>query len=128
MRIATYNLESLDLPPRAKRSIEERVAMLAPELQRARADVVCLQEVNAQSDPGHHHRSLRALDRLLEDTPYTHYHRSVSEMNIGRWVIWEYRWILAVLRTCGAQPTYRPVTAGVSPGLTNVCLIGRAGY
>lgn len=83
MRIATYNLESLDLPPRAKRSIEERVAMLAPELQRARADVVCLQEVNAQSDPGHHHRSLRALDRLLEDTPYTHYHRSVSEMNIG---------------------------------------------
>lgn len=135
MRIATYNLESLDLPPRAKRSIEERVAMLAPELQRARADVVCLQEVNAQSDPGHHHRSLRALDRLLEVTPYAHYHRAVSEMNIGsgiadvhnlvtlsRWPITSARSLRNVLV---AQLTYRPVTAGVSPEFDETIVFDR---
>ena len=33
MRVATFNLESLDLPPRAARPIEARIDMLRPELE-----------------------------------------------------------------------------------------------
>ncbi len=83
MRFATFNLESLDLPPRSNRSIEERIAMLAPELRRARADILCLQEVNGQTRPGEKGRTLAALDMLLDATPYAGYHRAVSEMKVG---------------------------------------------
>lgn len=78
MRIATFNLESLDLPPRANCPIETRIAMLRPDLLRARADIVCLQEVNAQRGPGKSERTLEALDLLLADTPYAHFERAVS--------------------------------------------------
>ncbi|MGD9670056.1 MAG: endonuclease/exonuclease/phosphatase family protein [Hyphomicrobiaceae bacterium] len=135
MRIATFNLESLDLPPRANRSIEERIGMLAPELQRARADVLCLQEVNGQSDPGHHRRTLLALDRLLEGTPYAHYHRAVSEMNMGsgiadvhnlvtlsRWPITSARSLRNVLV---GPLTYRPVTAGLSAEVDETVVFDR---
>ncbi|MEO1204708.1 MAG: endonuclease/exonuclease/phosphatase family protein [Pseudomonadota bacterium] len=83
MRIATFNLESLDLPPRANRSITQRIAMLRPDLVRAEADIVCLQEVNAQHEPGHSERTLAALDALLADTPYSRFHRAVSRPSGG---------------------------------------------
>lgn len=83
MRIATFNLESLDLPPRAHRPIEERIAMLAPDLERAAADILCLQEINGQSIPGEQHRLLKALDLLLARTPYSGYDRAVSAMQPG---------------------------------------------
>jgi endonuclease/exonuclease/phosphatase family metal-dependent hydrolase len=78
MRIATFNLESLDLPPRANRPIEKRIAMLRPDLLRARADIVCLQEVNAQHEPRKSERTLEALDLLLADTPFANFERAVS--------------------------------------------------
>ncbi|MBP2296356.1 endonuclease/exonuclease/phosphatase family protein [Azospirillum rugosum] len=71
-RIATFNLESLDdtgEPP-----FEERVAVLRPQLERLRADILCLQEVNAQRVAKGEPRTLRALNRLLEGTPYAGYH------------------------------------------------------
>lgn len=80
MRIATFNLESLDLPPRARQPIEERIAMLAPDLERAAADILCLQEINGQSVPGEQHRVLAALDMLLARTRYVGYDRAVSEI------------------------------------------------
>ncbi len=78
MRIATFNLESLDLPPRASRTIEKRIAMLRPDLLRARADILCLQEVNAQHEHGKSARTLEALDLLLADTPYAGFERAAS--------------------------------------------------
>lgn len=78
MRIASFNLESLDLPPRSSQSIEIRAAMLRPELERAQADIFCLQEVNSQHGEGQAGRTLAALDSLLENTPYADFHRAVS--------------------------------------------------
>lgn len=78
MRIATFNLESLDLPPRSNRPIAERIAMLRPELVRAEADILCLQEVNSQQVEGSKARVLAALDALIEGTPYAGFHRAVS--------------------------------------------------
>jgi endonuclease/exonuclease/phosphatase family metal-dependent hydrolase len=75
MRIATFNLESLDLPPRAATPIEVRAEALRPALERLRADILCLQEINGQHVPGKRKRELVALDRVLEGTRYAGYHR-----------------------------------------------------
>ena len=58
MRIATFNLESLDLPPKARVPLEVRAEMLCPALERLQADVLCLQEVNGQHTAG---QSVRRL-------------------------------------------------------------------
>ena len=52
MRIATFNLESLDLPPKARVPLEVRAQILRPVLQRLEADILCLQEVNAPAHSG----------------------------------------------------------------------------
>jgi endonuclease/exonuclease/phosphatase family metal-dependent hydrolase len=72
LRIATFNLESLD--DTGDPSIEERAAILRPQLARLDADVLCLQEVNAQRDGKNQPRRLRALDRLLDGTAYAGFH------------------------------------------------------
>lgn len=78
MRLATLNLESLDLPPKAGLSIEARASVLRPMLERLDADILCLQEVNAQRVPKARLRQLVALDRLLAGTRYEGYERAVS--------------------------------------------------
>ena len=121
MRVATFNLESLDLPPRAPRPIEARIDMLRPELERAAADVLCLQEVNGQRVPGEPLRVLAALDQLLEGTRYQGYYRSVTHhahdqgvadvhnlVTLSRWPVLESR----LLRHDFIKPVrYRAVTA-----------------
>lgn len=84
MRIATFNLESLDLPPKANLPLDVRAQILRPALQRIRADILCLQEVNAQHLPGQSGRRLLALDRLLSGTPYETYYRAVGMAPSGR--------------------------------------------
>lgn len=79
MRIATFNLESLDLPPKARVPLESRAGMLRPALERLDADVVCLQEVNGQHLPGSKERGLVALDQLLAGTRYAGYQRKATK-------------------------------------------------
>ena len=86
MRLATFNLESLDLGPKAGISLEARAAVLQPALERIAADIVCLQEVNGQHIAGHKERQLVALDRLLEGTTYQHYARAATTGQGGRGV------------------------------------------
>ncbi len=77
-RLATFNLESLDERSGDPQAFANRVAALRPLLVQVDADVLCLQEVNAQ---GHGHREPRifqALDHLLADTHYAGFHRSHS--------------------------------------------------
>lgn len=76
-RIATFNLESLD--DTADPPFDERIAVLRPQLERLKADVLCLQEVNAQRIVKGEPRTLRALDRLLDGTPYAGFHRTAGE-------------------------------------------------
>ncbi len=86
VRLATFNLESLDEPPRGRASLESRIQALRPQLQRLRADIVCLQEVNGQSEAKGMPRSLHALDRVLAGTPYADYHRVVTQSPTGHGV------------------------------------------
>ena len=74
LRIATFNLESLDDRPDVAPPLAARIAVLRPQLLRLKADVLCLQEVNGQRPPGGGPRQLLALERLLAETPYAGFH------------------------------------------------------
>jgi endonuclease/exonuclease/phosphatase family metal-dependent hydrolase len=78
LRIATFNLESLDDRPQAGVDFADRVAVLRPQLQRLRADVLCLQEINAHAPTKHAMREITALDKVLVGTGYENFHRVVS--------------------------------------------------
>ncbi len=56
---------------------------MRPQFERLRADILCLQEVNAQSSRGSRQRHLTALDRLLDGTEYADFHRVVSNSRGG---------------------------------------------
>jgi endonuclease/exonuclease/phosphatase family metal-dependent hydrolase len=119
-RIATFNLENLDDRFGQSPSLSERVAALRPQLQRLDADVLCLQEVNAQTGK-RHERSLQALDTLLNDTPYAGFERVVTSSEAGErprdihnLVILSRGPILAsrqVLHDFVPEPSYQPVSA-----------------
>lgn len=73
VRIATFNLENLDDKPAARPNLFTRLGVLRPQLQRLRADILCLQEVNGQEFPGEP-RQLDALRQLFDGTIYENYH------------------------------------------------------
>lgn len=83
MRIATFNVENLDdaEPGPNDPSFVERAAILRPQFERLRADVLLLQEIHGQ-DEGDGPRGLRALTTLLSATRYRdHQIRSTRLVN-----------------------------------------------
>jgi endonuclease/exonuclease/phosphatase family metal-dependent hydrolase len=75
-RLATFNLENLDTGPGVEPSLDARIAILRPQLQRLNADILCLQEINAQKPDPKKPRVHEALDALLEGTAYADFHRA----------------------------------------------------
>ena len=82
-RLASFNLENLDDVPGQAPSLQERIAVLRPQLARTSADVLCLQEVNGQPSYGKGPRSFAALDRLLAGTSYEAYTRVATQSKNG---------------------------------------------
>jgi len=78
LRIATFNLESLDEQSAAP--LSERIAVLRPQLSRLEADVLCQQEVNARPGTGADGPRPAALDRLLEETVYCGFNRALGSL------------------------------------------------
>ena len=77
LRIATFNVENLDDVAGAQPSLLDRIAIMRPQLNRIRADVLCLQEVHSQGPAGN--RTLAALDALIAGTPYQNFNRATTE-------------------------------------------------
>ncbi len=73
LNIATFNLENFDDKPGQQPSLETRVEIMKPQIMRLNADIICLQEVHGQETPDQPRRLL-ALEELIKDTPYEHYH------------------------------------------------------
>ena len=74
LRIATFNLENFDdLGPTGQPTLAERIALMRPQLERLRADVLCLQEVNTQEVNGL--RTFAALEQLIAGTAYATFQR-----------------------------------------------------
>jgi endonuclease/exonuclease/phosphatase family metal-dependent hydrolase len=86
MRLGTFNLENLDLTSDMAVPFEARAAALRPALERIKADILCLQEVNGQHVPDAPERRLVALERLLQGTRYETYHRAATSGPSGRGV------------------------------------------
>jgi endonuclease/exonuclease/phosphatase family metal-dependent hydrolase len=86
VRLATYNIESLDLGAEGDVPFDTRAAVLRPILQRLDADILCLQEVNGQRVPGESGRRLLALERLLDGTRYAAFARAATAGVSGRGV------------------------------------------
>jgi endonuclease/exonuclease/phosphatase family metal-dependent hydrolase len=83
-RLATFNIENLDLEPAGDSAFARRIAALRPELIALAADILCLQEVNAgRRSKGSAGRGLAALDRLLAGTAYADFGRSVTLNDAG---------------------------------------------
>lgn len=83
IRIATFNLENLGAKPghpkEARASLEDRCAVLRPQLERLDADILCLQEINGQAPAKGAPLELAALDTLLDGTPYADFTRAATE-------------------------------------------------
>jgi exonuclease III len=70
VRIVTFNIENLDDVPGQEPTLADRIARMTPQLNRLRADILCLQEVHGQEQAGEP-RKLLALEELLAGTPYS---------------------------------------------------------
>lgn len=84
MRIATFNVESLDSETRDGVPLHERIELLRPQLERLDADILCLQEVNGQRQPGARTRSLAALGALIEGTRYADHNQVATASGPGQ--------------------------------------------
>ena len=85
LRIATFNLENLDDKPGETPTLDERIAVMRPQLVRLNADILCLQEANGQEEAGQPRRLL-ALKKLLAGTPYTNYQQVSTTIANGEQV------------------------------------------
>jgi len=84
IQIATFNVESLDEPPVGRIPIAQRIDIMRPQLERLRADVLCLQEVNGQKMQGKSQpRTLHALRTLISGTVYEDYHLIRTQSSKG---------------------------------------------
>jgi endonuclease/exonuclease/phosphatase family metal-dependent hydrolase len=81
MRIATFNLENLGTTRRHGATFDERAAVLRPQLERLKADILCLQEIDAPKAGGT--RRPVELERLLEGTAYAKHRLVVSSLGDG---------------------------------------------
>jgi endonuclease/exonuclease/phosphatase family metal-dependent hydrolase len=89
LRIATFNLENFDEKPGKNPSVEKRIALMRPQLNRLNADILCLQEVNGQETDGEP-RKLLALEKLIKGTQYENYF-SISTKTAGGYQVYDER-------------------------------------
>jgi endonuclease/exonuclease/phosphatase family metal-dependent hydrolase len=124
-RLATFNLENLDYSAAHRAVFERRLGVLKPLLSELAADVLCLQEINAQKSADHEGRRFLALDRLFAGGPYEGYHRATSVrpgtsapadvhnlVIASRWPIVERR---QVFNDIVAKWSWTPPAEGLSP-------------
>ncbi len=78
LRIATFNLENLDWARAHEDEFARRLNALRPVLARLDADILCLQEIDAQRRHKHGEREFLALDFLLAQGPYADYARATT--------------------------------------------------
>jgi len=84
MKIATFNMESFGNDRHDPVELKPRIDALRPKILELEADILCLQEVNAQKLKGVQARQFQALDLLLKDTPYEAYERATSHRPSGK--------------------------------------------
>jgi exonuclease III len=129
VRIATFNLENFDDKPGVLPSLQQRIALMQPQLLRLNADIICLQEVNSQK-AADQSLKLLALDELIKGTPYSNYYRESTKtvngtfFDVRNLVILSKYEIISIQQYNGDQispPSYKEVTA--NPPETNATTV-----
>ena len=95
LRIATFNLENLDDKAGEQPTLKNRIELIRPQLIRLDADILCLQEVNGQEKSGT--RQLLALEQLIDQTPYKHFHQATTK-TIGSEQVYDERNLVILSR------------------------------
>ena len=121
VRLATFNIENLGRRSGGALAIEARRPTLQAQLARLDADILCLQEVNAQEGRPGPARELRDLDIVLAGTPYAAFERActlrksgVGPLDIHNLVTlsrWPIRRSRQLWNEMVAPPGYRPPTS-----------------
>src|SRR5262245_4097319 len=83
IRLATFNIENLGRRGGDAISTEARRPTLQAQLARLDADILCLQEVNAQQAKPGPARQLRDLEAVLAGTPYAAFARACTLRKSG---------------------------------------------
>jgi len=118
LRIATFNLENLDDGPNVRPALADRIQIMRPQLERIRADALCLQEIHSQGPSSA--RTLSALDELLVGTDYAGFHRETIVTTTGK--LYDKRNLVTLSRfpilarrqiraSDGPRPSYQMATA-----------------
>ncbi len=119
IRIATFNIENLG----AGADLPQRVKVLRTALGRARADVLCLQEVLTTTSEGGA-PAFAGLDAVIAGTPYAGHARTYTQRPDGRPLAGQNLVVLSALpvlerhqylNTLVPAPTYLPATADPRP-------------
>ncbi|WP_428642782.1 endonuclease/exonuclease/phosphatase family protein [Roseibium sp.] len=84
MKLATFNMESFGADRHDPDALKPRIEALRPRILELDADILCLQEVNAQKRRRAPKREFQALELLLDDTPYKTFHRATSDRPSGK--------------------------------------------
>lgn len=118
IRIATFNLENLDDGPNVDPPLAQRIEIMRPQLNRIRADILCLQEVHSQGPSGS--RTLAALDMLLTGTDYANFNRETTTTmegelyalrNLVTLSMFPVAGVQQIRDTDGRRPSYQMATA-----------------
>jgi endonuclease/exonuclease/phosphatase family metal-dependent hydrolase len=83
IRLATFNIENLGRRSGGALAVDARRPTLQAQLARLDADILCLQEVNAQEGAKGVARQLRDLDAILAGTPYAAFERACTLRKSG---------------------------------------------
>jgi len=126
IRLATFNIENLGRRSGGTLAIEARRPTLQAQLARLDADILCLQEVNAQEGAPGPARRLRDLDAVLSGTPYAAFERActlrksgVGPLDIHNLVTlsrWPIRHSRQLWNEMVAPPSYQPPTMKAKTG------------
>jgi predicted extracellular nuclease len=118
LRVATFNLENLDDGPNVEPALSDRIRIMRPQLERVRADILCLQEVHSQGLNGA--QTFAALDELLSSSVYASFNRETIQTTGG--ALYDERNIVTLSRfpiisaeiirdSSGPRPSYQMATA-----------------
>ena len=125
IRLATFNIENLGRRSADDLPLAARLPTLKAQLGGLEADILCLQEVNAQIGRSSKERELLALAQLLDGTAYATFARAVTRqrhkdapLDIHNLVVlsrWPIRQCRQIWNTLVPASIYRPVAAASMP-------------
>jgi len=131
LRLATFNIENLGPRSGTHLPLAVRLPTLRAQLASLEADILCLQEVNAQINRSSKERKLQALGQLLDGTDYANFKCAATCRRDGDGLLdihnlavlsrWPIRQQRQIWNTLVPPSTYHPVRTTPAPEESDIC-------